>query len=182
MEEPTYEEQACERIDRFSVSAGRAHINGGAFPYSFLRINPGVCVLPLVAGPMGTEAVLIRQYRFPVAAWQTELPAGAIDPGEQPTAAAARELAEETGFHARELVDLGPFHPSPGSTDETIYLFLATCDAHEGALDLDPAEDIRHRRVSLPELRGLIASGEFSHGAGLAAWARAEARGLLERA
>ena len=93
--------------------------------------------------------------------------------------AAARELAEESGYTARELVDLGPFHPSPGATDETIYLFLARCDAREGSLHLDPAEDIRHRRVPMAELARLVGSGEFCHGAGIAAWARATARGLI---
>ena len=163
---PRYIEDAHEPVDRFAVSVGRALVNGGEFPYSFLRIKPGVCVLPVIEAGGGLETVLIRQYRFAVGSWQTELPAGAIDPGEEPPAAAARELAEETGYQARELVDLGPHHPSPGATDETIHLYLARCEAHEGATNLDPSEDIRHARVPLAELARLIANGEFSHGAG----------------
>lgn len=178
-EGPRYVEDACQPADRFFVSVGRALINGGEFPYSFMRVNPGVCILPVIGDGPDAQTVLIRQYRFPVGAWQVELPAGAIDPGEEPATAAARELSEESGYAARELVDLGPFHPSPGSTDETIYLFLARCDAREGELHLDPAEDIRHRRVPMTELASLIASGEFCHGAGIAAWARATARGLI---
>lgn len=177
--EPSYVEDSREKADRFAVSVGRARVNGGEFPYSFLKINPGVCVLPVIGAGKKAQTVLIRQYRFPVGSWQTELPAGAIDPGEQPKAAAARELAEETGYTARELVDLGLFHPSPGSTDETIYLFLTRCEPREGSLHLDPAEDIRHRRASVEELERLIADGEFCHGAGIAAWARAKTRGLL---
>lgn len=178
-EAPRYVEDECQPADRFFVSVGRALINGGQFPYSFVRVKPGVCILPVVGEGPGAQTVLIRQYRFPVGAWQTELPAGAIDPGEEPAVAAARELAEESGYTARELVDLGPFHPSPGATDETIYLFLARCDAREGSLHLDPAEDIRHRRVPMAELARLVGSGEFCHGAGIAAWARATARGLI---
>ena len=179
-QEPRYVEDIGQKVDRFSLSVGRALVNGGEHPYSFMRIRPGVCVLPLVGTGTGAQTILIRQYRFPVGAWQTELSAGAIDDGEQPAQAAARELTEETGYAASELVSLGSFHPSPGSTDETVHLFLAHCEAREGQAHLDPAEDIRHRRVPVAELGDLIASGEFSHGAGIAAWARAKARGMLE--
>ena len=178
-EAPRYVERERRQVSRFEVSLGRALVNGGEFPYSFVRIRPGVCVLPVVGEGTDARVVLIRQYRFAVGAWQVELPAGAIDPGEEPARAAVRELEEETGHTARELTDLGPFHPSPGSTDETIYLYLARCDAREGSTHLDPAEDIRHRLVPLAKLEELVGTGEFSHGAGLAAWARATARGLL---
>lgn len=182
-ERPRYIEESNHQVDRFGISAGRVLINGEKFPYSFLHINPGVCVLPVI----GVEAVdsrleqtiLIRQYRFSVQSWQVELPAGAIDPGEASATAAARELTEETGYVAHELVNLGPFYPSPGSTDEIIHLYLARCDKHGGAQHLDPSEDIQRRRVPLTELERLIANGEFSHGAGLAAWARATTRGLV---
>lgn len=118
-EAPRYVEDECQPADRFFVSVGRALINGGQFPYSFVRVKPGVCILPVVGEGPGAQTVLIRQYRFPVGAWQTELPAGAIDPGEEPAVAAARELAEESGYTARELVDLGPFHPAPRTRPST---------------------------------------------------------------
>lgn len=177
--EPRYVEDAHEKADRFAVSVGRALVNGGEHPYSFVCIGSGVCVLPVVGEGAGAQAVLIRQYRFPVGSWQVELPAGGIDPGEDPASAAARELTEETGYHAQSLVDLGAIHPSPGSTNETIYLFLARCSAFPGSTHFDPAEDIQHRLVPLAQVEELVANGEFAMGAGLAAWARAKARGLV---
>ena len=176
----TYTEQQSLDADRFQVSVGCLRINGGEFPYSFLRIRPGVCILPVIGEGPDARAVLISQFRPATGSVQVELPAGAIDPGEQPVQTAKRELAEETGYTARELVDLGPFHPSPGATAETIHLFLARCDAHAGETHQDPSESIRGREATLAELATLIASGEFRHGAGLAAYARAVARGLIE--
>lgn len=176
----TYTEQQSLDADRFQVSVGRLRINGGEFPYSFLRIRPGVCILPVIGEGPDARTVLISQFRPATGSVQVELPAGAIDPGEQPVQTAKRELAEETGYTARELVDLGPFHPSPGATAETIYLFLARCDAHAGETHQDPSESIRGREATLAEFATLVASGEFRHGAGLAAYARAVARGLIE--
>lgn len=174
-----YEERRRLEADRFEVSVGRLHVNDADFPYSFIRIRPGVCVLPLIEGEGEPQTVLIRQFRPATGSMQVELPAGAIDEGEQPRDTAARELAEETGYVASELVDLGPFHPSPGATAETIHLFLARCGGQTSDARPDASEDIRQRVVPLSHLEGLIASGEFRHGAGLAAWARAQARGLL---
>lgn len=176
----TYTEQQSLDADRFQVSVGCLRINGGEFPYSFLRIRPGVCILPVIGEGPDARTVLISQFRPATGSVQAELPAGAIDSGEQPVQTAKRELAEETGYTARELVDLGPFHPSPGATAETIHLFLARCDAQAGETHQDPSESIRGREATLAELATLIASGEFRHGAGLAAYARAVARGLIE--
>ncbi len=177
--EATYIEERRMDADRFQVSAGRLHVNGGDYPYSFLRIRPGVCILPVIGEDPDARTVLIRQFRPATSSVQVELPAGAIDPGEQPAQTAARELAEETGYTARELIDLGTFHPSPGATVETIHLFLARCDAHAGVAHPDPSESIHGREATLAELASLIASGEFKHGAGLAAYARAVTRGLI---
>lgn len=178
--EASYVERQCLDADRFQVSVGSLHVNGGEFPYSFLRIRPGVCILPVIGEGAHARTVLIRQFRPATGSMQVELPAGAIDPDEQLSRTAARELAEETGYTARELVGLGPFHPSPGATAETIHLFLARCDAHAGSAHPDPSESIRRREVPLGELAALIASGEFRHGAGLAAYARAVTRGLID--
>ena len=76
------------------------------------------------------EIVLVEQHRPPLGRAVIELPAGLIGdddgPGEEPVAAAARELVEETGFHAANWKDLGEFATSPGMSAETFHLFLAT--------------------------------------------------------
>lgn len=71
------------------------------------------------------SVLLVRQYRHAADGWLLEVPAGKLDAGEAPETAAARELEEEAGQRAGELVSLGWIWPSPGFTDEVIHLFAA---------------------------------------------------------
>ena len=70
--------------------------------------------------------LLIRQYRHAAGGYILEIPAGKLDPGEDPRECAARELEEEIGFRAAALESLISFYSTPGFTDEVIYLFKAT--------------------------------------------------------
>ena len=127
----------------------------------------GVSILPF----HGENIITLREYRYPIRSWQTELPGGLIDPGETPKQAAVRELKEETGYEAEEVISLGYFYPSFGSTDEKIHLFAIQC-GKLGEESLDPAEVLKIHEVSIKEFQELVATGEVKHGAGLAAWAR----------
>ena len=69
--------------------------------------------------------VLIRQFRYPVGRHFIELPAGKIDPGEEPLATARRELVEECGFEAESWRRLATIHPCIGYSDERIEIYLA---------------------------------------------------------
>ena len=69
--------------------------------------------------------LLVRQYRLPADKYLWELPAGRLDPGEKPLAAARRELAEETGYRARKWTRLASFWVSPGYVGERMTIFLA---------------------------------------------------------
>lgn len=71
------------------------------------------------------SVLLIRQYRHATGQWLYEVPAGTLQPGESPEECAARELIEESGHAARELVPLGAIWTTPGFTDERIWLYLA---------------------------------------------------------
>lgn len=71
------------------------------------------------------KVLFVRQYRYPIAQETLEIPAGKIDPGEDPETCAVRELREETGYSGK-ISFLGVFHTSPGFADETIYLYQAT--------------------------------------------------------
>ena len=70
--------------------------------------------------------LLVRQYRLPAGVNLWELPAGRLDPGENPLQAARRELLEETGYRARRWKKLITFYPSPGYVSEKMTIFLAT--------------------------------------------------------
>lgn len=152
---------------RFTIVSNQVKVNGVIRPYDYLEIKEGVCVLPIYKN----NIVTLKQYRYPVQSWQWEFPGGFIDPGETPEEAAKRELLEETGYLAREMISLGVFYPSFGSTNEKIHLFEAVC-SEQHACQLDDAEVIDMMAVQYGEFEKLVASGEFKHGAGLAAWAR----------
>jgi ADP-ribose pyrophosphatase len=69
--------------------------------------------------------LLLRQYRHAVGTTLWEVPAGKLDPGEDPVDCAARELREETGYAAARVEPMGRIHTAPGFTDEVIHLFAA---------------------------------------------------------
>ena len=71
------------------------------------------------------NVICVRQYRYPFSSVMLEIPAGKLDPGEEPIACAKRELLEETGYQAQELTPLGVYYPSVAVLDEKIHLFLA---------------------------------------------------------
>ncbi len=93
----------------------------------FIRHDDAVAILAVRPGLAGDEVLLIRQYRHPVQSVLWEIPAGLLDmAGEDPRAAAARELAEETDCQAQSYAPLASFFTSPGCSDEQLTVYLAT--------------------------------------------------------
>jgi ADP-ribose pyrophosphatase len=82
---------------------------------------------------------LVRQWRYPFAAELLEIPAGKLDPGENPEDCALRELAEETGLNAGRLVDLGAVYATPAYCTEVLHIYLAL-DLEKTVQHLDDGE------------------------------------------
>ena len=82
-----------------------------------------VCI---VAKPSDSEVLLVRQYRHATGGELLEIPAGGLDPGEDPLDAARRELEEETGYRAANIVQRAAFWTTPGFTTEYMWLYEAT--------------------------------------------------------
>ena len=91
--------------------------------------HPGAsAVVPFLSDPSGgdPQVLMIRQYRYAAEGYLLEIPAGRLNPGENPRACAARELKEETGCSAEQVEHLFTMYTTPGFTDERIHLFMAT--------------------------------------------------------
>ena len=91
--------------------------------------HPGAsAVVPFLSAPGNDDAqvLMIRQYRYAAEGYLYEIPAGRLNPGENPEACAARELKEETGCSAEKFEHLFSMYTTPGFTDEKIHIFMAT--------------------------------------------------------
>ncbi len=117
----------------------------------------------LIPVPSPGAVILIRQYRLAVNQWLWELPAGSVDEGEEPEAAARRECHEEIGLVPQALIRLGTFYPTPGYCDEEMVFFKASSletPAEKAAQDED--EDIEVKTFTIGEARDMIRRGEIS--------------------
>ena len=101
--------------------------------------HPGAVVV--IAVDEEDRVYLVRQYRHPIRQYLLELPAGTLEPGEEPLAAARRELREEVGLLAGKWTRLGSFFSSPGFVSEHLHAFLAQ-ELVETDREPDDDEDI----------------------------------------
>ena len=120
----------------FSIERDRLkEENGFEFVREVVRHPGGAGCLPLLADG---RVVLVKQYRHPAGCDLLEIPAGKIEPGEQPIESAARELEQEIGFRAGRIEPLADFYSTPGFCEERLYVYLATeLTAVEQSLDHD---------------------------------------------
>lgn len=118
-------------------------------------VHPGaVCVLAELSPG---RVVAVRQYRHAVGATLTEIPAGRLDPAEDPETAARRELEEETGWRAKRWSLVFDFVPAPGFCSERLHLFFAQDLERAGAdrLAADEDEEIEVLELDVSELLGI---------------------------
>ncbi len=104
--------------------------------------------------------IFVEQFRYPYGKTLLEIPAGKRDRGEDPRETARRELKEETGYIAQKLTFLGEVYPSPGYTDEKIYLYVAT-GLSQGDTCPDEDEFLSLKYLPADEAAKLVASGEI---------------------
>jgi ADP-ribose pyrophosphatase len=118
-----------------------------------------VVLLPV---PEPGHVILIRQYRYPINRWLWELPAGSVDAGEEPDAAARRECHEEIGLVPETIVRLGSLFPTPGYCDEEMIFFrLSSLATSTEAAHVDEDEDIEPRTFALADAREMVRRGEI---------------------
>ena len=112
-------------------------------------------VVAIVAIDEDDQVILVRQFRKAVETFLLELPAGGIDPGENPQQAARRELLEETGQTASQIDVLTKFYMSPGHCTELMHVFLAT-GLEKGEAQPEDDEEIEVETIPLKEILDLV--------------------------
>lgn len=147
----------------FTVTKDRVQLpNGRETTLDIVRHRGSVVLLPMTDTD---HIVLIRQYRYALDRWIWEVPAGSLDPGEEPAVAAARECGEEIGLLPRTVTFLGAWYPSPGFVTEVMNFYrlehLEPPDPNGPAIHLDEDEDIRVKVFSLTDARAMVKSGEI---------------------
>lgn len=150
------EEKFCGRI--VSVHVDEVLLpNGRTASREVVEHCGGVAVLAL---DDKNNVLMVTQYRYVFGRNMLELPAGKLDPGEDPAAGALRELKEETGAVPGEFLPLGCILPSPGCYSEVLYLFFARNLRFEEQA-LDPDEFLNVERIPFEELLHRCITGEI---------------------
>jgi ADP-ribose pyrophosphatase len=137
--------------------------NGSAGQLEMIRHPGAAAVVPFASDPHGPDPtiLLIHQYRYATGGSLIEIPAGRLNPGEDPRVCAERELLEEVGVKAGRVERLTTIWTTPGFTDEKIHLFWAT-DLTAGQHAREPDEFIEVTPKPLSEALQLIRSGVIS--------------------
>lgn len=155
---PVYQGRVVSlKVDEISLSHGRKTTRE-------VVDHPGAVVI--VAIDDDRQVYLVRQYRHAIRRMLLELPAGTLEPGEDPLAAAVRELREEVGLAADEWRPLGSFFSSPGFLKERLDVFLARkLTQHEPDPDFDedltvvrmPLSEVQRQAAAIPDAKTLAA-------------------------
>jgi len=159
LREETIESKQVFRGHFLDVRSDRVRLPSGAEAGREYIVHPGaVMIVPLLDDG---RLVVERQYRYPLARVMLEFPAGKIDAGETPAACAVRELAEETGYHAREWAHAGVLHNAIAYSNEGIHVYFAR-SLVAGQPALDHGEFLDVAGATLEELLALARSGELT--------------------
>ncbi len=142
---------------------------GKAHRFFIIESSPWVNVIPLTPQK---EVVLVRQYRHGTQDVTLEIPGGLVEASDSPAGAAERELMEETGYGAGEILPLGMVHPNPAIQNNVCHTFLAKDVFLLGEQDQDEKEDIRVVLRPLDRIPEIIQKGEITHALVLAAFYR----------
>lgn len=132
--------------------------NGNEATREVVRHHGGVGVLAIV----NNKILLVKQFRYPNATDTLEIPAGKLELAEDPEICALRELEEETGYNAKSITLLAKFLPTPGYSDEWLYVYQAQ-DVYQvdDPLACDEDEEIEVIMMGIDEAYHKVVCGEI---------------------
>ena len=169
-------EQRIDRDDKYHGIIVDVHLDnvllsdGSKARREVVEHPGGVTILPVdEAG----NCYMVRQFRYPAGHMMLEAPAGKLEYGEDHRECAVRELSEETGFTADELIYLGGFYTSPGISSELLHVYLAL-GLHAGESHLDEGEFLNVEKHSLQALEQMIMNNEIEDAKTIIAVLKAE--------
>lgn len=169
-------EQRVSRDDKYhgiivDVHLDQVRLDDGSLARREVVEHPGgVTILPVdEAG----NCYMVRQFRYPAGHMMLEAPAGKLEYGEDHRECAVRELSEETGFTADELLYLGGFYTSPGFSSELLHIYLAL-GLHAGESHLDEGEFLNVEKLPLRQLVDTVMANEIEDAKTIIAVLKAE--------
>ena len=137
----------------------RVEFKRGGHSYFDIVKHPGGAVIAAINE--NNEVCLLKQWRHAVGQHVWEFPAGCLEPNEPPLLTAQRELEEEAAVQAEQWAELGTLLPSPGFSNEVLYLFTAK-KLSQGKLKLDAAEELEAHWLPLEQVHEMAMNGEIS--------------------
>jgi ADP-ribose pyrophosphatase len=141
-----------------NVRLDRAELDNGAVVRREVVEHPGgVTILPV---DRDGNCYMVRQFRYPIGHMMLEAPAGKLEYGEDHRISAVRELSEETGLSADELIYMGSMCTSPGISTEVLHLYMAL-GLHAGESHPDENELLNVEKIPLSELSDMVMRGEI---------------------
>ena len=142
-----------------TVRLDQAELHNGARVKREVVEHPGGVSVAVLTKE--NELIFVRQFRYPYKQVLLELPAGKLEPGEDPYAAMLREQWEETGTRGEGYVFLGNVYPTPGYCGEIIRLWACRETQREEALHLDEDEFLTNERIPLEKAVEMVLANEI---------------------
>ena len=158
-EEKTVSRETVFQGKIVTLHLDRVQMPNGTMAERELVAHPGG--VGVVALTPDDKVIMVRQFRKPLEKVIWEIPAGKLDPGEEPETCGRRELEEETGYRAKSFVSLGYMYPSPGFTDEVTHIYLAR-ELYRGESHPDPDEYLDVVAVPFSEILEKVMQNEIN--------------------
>lgn len=159
--------KSCRIFDLYQVD--RSSPEGKQGHFYLLDAPDWVTVIPFWGGLTGLKErngdfMMVEQYRHGSDSVSIEFPAGTVEAGEEPAHCAERELMEETGCRAQQMIFLGSVSPNPAFMNNRVHLYLACGLSMEGVQHLDEHEEIELHRVSVEDVYKKMGTGVYNNG------------------